>query len=187
MCIGIGHAAIDGGGAYTYLNTKTGTEFSATLGFTKNFENYSTRSTSYAMFSIVHADARRHHRRHAANQPPERLSRPERCAVRPERDGARRRLPGGHSASDAMAGCAKAQGAVHLQGMGWKEPDLLGKSKFSLSGPKPQRDGSLFPQTRVRSRRGPLAYLLLKARRAAERAVPDPSTRVRRQKALWAK
>ena len=53
MCIGIGHAAIDGGGSYTYLNTKTGTEFSATLGFTKNFENYSTRSTSYAMFSIV--------------------------------------------------------------------------------------------------------------------------------------
>jgi Protein involved in meta-pathway of phenol degradation len=33
--IGIGHGAIDGGGAYTYLNTKTGTEASATLGFTK--------------------------------------------------------------------------------------------------------------------------------------------------------
>jgi hypothetical protein len=40
--IGIGHAAIDGGGAYTYLNTKTDTSFLATLGFTKNFENYST-------------------------------------------------------------------------------------------------------------------------------------------------
>jgi hypothetical protein len=44
--IGGGHAAIDGGGAYTYLNTKTDTEFSATLGFTKNFENYSTRYTN---------------------------------------------------------------------------------------------------------------------------------------------
>ena len=44
--IGIGHAAIDGGGAYTYLNLKTGTEFSATLGFTKNFENYSTHYTN---------------------------------------------------------------------------------------------------------------------------------------------
>jgi hypothetical protein len=39
---GIGHGAIDGGGAYTYLNTKTGTEFSATLGFTENFRNPST-------------------------------------------------------------------------------------------------------------------------------------------------
>jgi hypothetical protein len=28
--IGIGHAAIDVGGTYTYLNTKTGTEVSAT-------------------------------------------------------------------------------------------------------------------------------------------------------------
>jgi len=40
--IGIGHGAVDGGGAYTYLNTKTGTEFSATLGFTENFWNPST-------------------------------------------------------------------------------------------------------------------------------------------------
>ena len=40
--IGIGHGAIDAGGAYTYLNTKTGTEVSATLGFTENFENPST-------------------------------------------------------------------------------------------------------------------------------------------------
>ena len=44
--IGIGHGAIDGGGAYTYLNTKTGTEVSATLGFTGNFENPSTNYTN---------------------------------------------------------------------------------------------------------------------------------------------
>jgi hypothetical protein len=44
--IGIGHGAIDGGGAYTYLNTKSGIEFSATLGFTGNFENYSTNYTN---------------------------------------------------------------------------------------------------------------------------------------------
>jgi hypothetical protein len=44
--IGIGHGAIDGGGAYTYLNTKTGTEFSATLGFTGNFTNPSTNYTN---------------------------------------------------------------------------------------------------------------------------------------------
>lgn len=44
--IGIGHGAIDGGGAYTYLNTKTGTELSATLGFAKNFENPSTNYTN---------------------------------------------------------------------------------------------------------------------------------------------
>ena len=44
--IGIGHGAIDGGGAYTYLDTQTGTEFSATLGFTWNFENTSTNYTN---------------------------------------------------------------------------------------------------------------------------------------------
>jgi hypothetical protein len=44
--IGIGHGAIDGGGAYTYLNTKSGTEFSATLGFTGNFTNPSTNYTN---------------------------------------------------------------------------------------------------------------------------------------------
>jgi len=44
--IGIGHGAIDGGGAYTYLNTKTGTEASATLGFTRNFRNPSTNYTN---------------------------------------------------------------------------------------------------------------------------------------------
>ena len=44
--LGIGHGAIDGGGAYTYLNVKTGTEFSATLGFTGNFTNPSTNYTN---------------------------------------------------------------------------------------------------------------------------------------------
>jgi hypothetical protein len=44
--IGIGHGAIDGGGAYTYLNTKAGTEASMTLGFTGNFQNPSTRYTN---------------------------------------------------------------------------------------------------------------------------------------------
>jgi hypothetical protein len=44
--IGIGHGAIDAGGAYTYLSEKTGTEVSATLGFTKNFENTSTDYTN---------------------------------------------------------------------------------------------------------------------------------------------
>jgi hypothetical protein len=44
--IGIGHGAIDGGGAYTYLNTKSGTEFSATVGFTGNLTNPSTNYTN---------------------------------------------------------------------------------------------------------------------------------------------
>ena len=44
--IGLGHGAVDVGGAYTYLNTKTGTEFSATLGLTGNFENPSTNYTN---------------------------------------------------------------------------------------------------------------------------------------------
>jgi hypothetical protein len=44
--IGIGHAAIDAGGAYTYLNATTGSEASATLGFTKNFRNPSTDYTN---------------------------------------------------------------------------------------------------------------------------------------------
>jgi hypothetical protein len=51
--IGIGHGAIDGGGAYTYLNEKTGTEASATLGFTANFEN---QSTDYANGTDAHLD-----------------------------------------------------------------------------------------------------------------------------------
>ena len=37
--LGIGHGAIDAGGGYTYLNPKTGREFSAISGFTYNFEN----------------------------------------------------------------------------------------------------------------------------------------------------
>ena len=41
--LGIGHNAIDAGGAYTYLNEKTGFEFSATLGFTYNFKNEHTQ------------------------------------------------------------------------------------------------------------------------------------------------
>ncbi len=40
--LGIGHNAIDGGGAYTYFDPKAGHEFSATLGFTYNFENTNT-------------------------------------------------------------------------------------------------------------------------------------------------
>jgi hypothetical protein len=40
--LGIGHGAIDAGGAYTYLNTATGNEFSATVGFTYNFTNPDT-------------------------------------------------------------------------------------------------------------------------------------------------
>lgn len=44
--IGIGHAAIDVGGAYTYLNKQSGWEFSATAGLTVNFENPSTNYTN---------------------------------------------------------------------------------------------------------------------------------------------
>jgi hypothetical protein len=40
--LGLGHGAIDAGGAYTYLDTKTGWEFSATAGLTYNFENPDT-------------------------------------------------------------------------------------------------------------------------------------------------
>ena len=44
--IGMGHGAIDAGAAYTYLNEKTGTEVSATLGFTENFRNPTTGYTN---------------------------------------------------------------------------------------------------------------------------------------------
>ena len=44
--LGIGHGAIDVGGAYTYLNPKTGWEFSSTTGFTFNFENTETDYTN---------------------------------------------------------------------------------------------------------------------------------------------
>jgi hypothetical protein len=40
--IGIGHAAIDGGGGYTYYDAKTGLEFSAVAGLTYNWENTQT-------------------------------------------------------------------------------------------------------------------------------------------------
>ena len=40
--VGIGHAAIDAGGAYTYDNSKSGLSVSVGVGFTYNFENYST-------------------------------------------------------------------------------------------------------------------------------------------------
>ena len=41
--IGIGHAGIDAGAGYTYLNPQTGHEFSGVLGFTYNFANQSTQ------------------------------------------------------------------------------------------------------------------------------------------------
>ena len=50
---GIGHNAIDGGGAYTYFDQKTGLEFSATLGFTYNFEN---EHTNYQNGIDMHLD-----------------------------------------------------------------------------------------------------------------------------------
>ena len=40
--LGIGHCAIDGGVGYTYLDQKTGHEFSAVMGLTYNFTNPST-------------------------------------------------------------------------------------------------------------------------------------------------
>lgn len=44
--LGLGHAAVDAGGAYTYQNAGTGWEFSATAGLTYNFENPDTDVTS---------------------------------------------------------------------------------------------------------------------------------------------
>jgi hypothetical protein len=41
--IGLGHGAIDAGGAYTYLNEATGNEFSGVAGFTYNFKNPDTQ------------------------------------------------------------------------------------------------------------------------------------------------
>ena len=40
--LGIGHGAIDAGGGYTYLNEKTGFEFSAVAGLTGNWKNTDT-------------------------------------------------------------------------------------------------------------------------------------------------
>jgi hypothetical protein len=42
----LGHSAVDGGVGYTYFDPKAGNEFSATLGFTGNFENTSTGYTN---------------------------------------------------------------------------------------------------------------------------------------------
>lgn len=44
--IGLGHAAIDAGGGYTYLNGTTGLEFSGVLGATYNFMNNQTQYQS---------------------------------------------------------------------------------------------------------------------------------------------
>jgi hypothetical protein len=51
--IGLGHGAIDAGGAYTYFNPHSGHEFSAVLGFTYNFEN---PDTDYASGVDSHLD-----------------------------------------------------------------------------------------------------------------------------------
>jgi hypothetical protein len=44
--IGIGHGAIDGGVGYTYLDPKTGHEFSVVTGLTGNFKNTATNYTN---------------------------------------------------------------------------------------------------------------------------------------------
>jgi hypothetical protein len=44
--LGVGHGTIDVGGAYTYLNPATGTEFSGIAGFTYNFKNPDTQYRS---------------------------------------------------------------------------------------------------------------------------------------------
>src|SRR5262249_27584370 len=41
--LGIGHAAVDAGGGYTYFNPQTGHEFSAVAGFTYNFKDQDTQ------------------------------------------------------------------------------------------------------------------------------------------------
>lgn len=41
--LGLGHAAMDWGGGYTYFNPQSGFEFSAVTGFTYNFENNDTQ------------------------------------------------------------------------------------------------------------------------------------------------
>ncbi len=51
--IGIGHAAVDGGGGYTYFNASSGREFSAVLGVTYNFEN---NDTDYQNGIDIHLD-----------------------------------------------------------------------------------------------------------------------------------
>jgi hypothetical protein len=44
--LGLGHAAVDGGGGYTYFNPQTGDEFSGVAGFTYNFKNQDTQYQS---------------------------------------------------------------------------------------------------------------------------------------------
>jgi hypothetical protein len=44
--LGIGHGALDGGVGYTYLDQKSGREFSAVTGLTGNFENTDTHYTN---------------------------------------------------------------------------------------------------------------------------------------------
>jgi hypothetical protein len=50
--LGIGHAAIDSGGGYTYFNPATGHEFSAVAGFTYNFRNHDTQYQNGIDFHI---------------------------------------------------------------------------------------------------------------------------------------
>jgi hypothetical protein len=51
--LGTNHWSLDGGGGYTYLNDKTGREFSAVLGVTYNFEN---EDTNYRNGNSWHLD-----------------------------------------------------------------------------------------------------------------------------------
>jgi hypothetical protein len=50
--LGLGHAAIDAGGGYTYFNPATGHEFSAVAGFTYNFKNTTTQYQSGVDFHL---------------------------------------------------------------------------------------------------------------------------------------
>lgn len=51
--LGTNHWALDGGGGYTYLDAKSGREFSAALGFTYNWEN---SDTHYKNGTSAHLD-----------------------------------------------------------------------------------------------------------------------------------
>ena len=53
--LGLGHWAIDGGGGYTYLNPKTGNEFTAVAGFTYNFRNPDTDYRNGIDFHVDYA------------------------------------------------------------------------------------------------------------------------------------
>jgi hypothetical protein len=55
--IGIGHAAFDGGGGYTYFNPQTGKGFSVVGGFTENFTNTSTNYRNGVDFHLDMAAA----------------------------------------------------------------------------------------------------------------------------------